>query len=205
MSELPVKSQLDEKVDLVILATKTQDLEEAISKNLTYLKGVPLLSVQNGVRAEDLIAGRLGTHSLCASIVMFGATYRAPGNIVHNFEGDWILGQINSGTQDALQEIGTVTSKIFPSPLSNDIMGMKWLKLFINANNCLPAILGKSIQETFENIPVCKISLRIWQEGLDIVKKARLTLSSLPTFPGGTADTASSLCRLMSRPRYSPP
>ena len=180
---LPVKSQLDEKVDLVILATKTQDLEEAISGNLTYLKGVPLLSVQNGVRAEDLIAERLGTSSLCASIVMFGATYRAPGNIVHNFEGDWILGRINSGGEDALKEISTVTSKIFPSPLSNDIMGMKRLKLFINANNCLPAILGKSMQETFGNIPVCKISLRIWQEGLDVVKKAGVTLSSLPTFP----------------------
>jgi 2-dehydropantoate 2-reductase len=180
---LPVKSRLDEKVDLVILATKTQDLEEAISSNVTYLKGARLLGVQNGVRAEDFIAARLGTRSLCASIVMFGATYRAPGDIVHNFEGDWILGQINPGAQDTLKEIGTVTSKIFPSPLSNDITGMKWLKLFINANNCLPAILGKSMQQTFENIPVCKISLRIWQEGLDVVKKANITLSSLPTFP----------------------
>jgi 2-dehydropantoate 2-reductase len=180
---LPVKNQLDEKADLVILATKTQDLEEAISRNLTYLKGVTLLTVQNGVRAEDLIAERLGTDNLCASIVMFGATYRTPGNIVHNFEGDWILGQINSGAQETLKETGMVTSKIFPSPLSNDITGMKWLKLFINANNCLPALLGKSMQETFENIQVCKISLRIWQEGLDIVKKAGITLSSLPTFP----------------------
>jgi len=82
-----------------------------------------------------------------------------------------------------LHEITKVTSKIFPSPISADIGGMKWLKLFINANNCLPAIVGKSIQETFCHIPLCKISVRIWQEGLDLVTKANIALSSLPTFP----------------------
>jgi 2-dehydropantoate 2-reductase len=180
---LPVTRQLNEKVDLAILATKILDLEKAIAQNVAYLKDVPLISVQNGVRGERIITERLGGHDLFPSIVMFGSTCLAPGNIVHNFEGDWILGQINLGAQETLKEIGTVTSKIFPSPLSNDITGMKWLKLFINANNCLPALLGKSMQETFENIQVCKISLRIWQEGLDIVKKAGITLSSLPTFP----------------------
>jgi 2-dehydropantoate 2-reductase len=180
---LPAKSQLDEQPDLAILATKVLDLEEAITKNFAYLKDVPNVSVQNGVRAERIIAERLGADRLFPSIVMFGATYLAPGKIVHNFEGDWIIGQANSGTQETLHEIIKVTSKIFPSSVSSDIEGMKWLKLFINANNCLPAILGKSIQETFGNIPVCKISLRIWQEGLDLVNKAKITLSSLPTFP----------------------
>jgi 2-dehydropantoate 2-reductase len=180
---LPVKSRLDEQPDLAILATKALDLEKAITKNFVYLKDVPTVSVQNGVRAERIIAEHLGPHKLFPSIVMFGATYLAPGKVVHNFEGDWIVGQANSGTQEMLHEIIKVTSKIFPSPASSNIGGMKWLKLFINASNCLPAILGKSMQETFSNIPVCKISVRIWLEGLDLVDKAKITLCSLPTFP----------------------
>jgi 2-dehydropantoate 2-reductase len=180
---MPVKSQLEEQVDLAILATKIPDLEKSMTQNFAYLKDVPVISVQNGVRAERIIAGRLGAQRLFPSIVMFGATYLAPGKIVHNFEGDWIVGRANAGPNDTLHEISKVTSQIFPSPESSDIEGMKWLKLFINANNCLPAIVGKSMQETFCNIPVCKISVRIWQEGWDLVNKAKIALSSLPTFP----------------------
>ncbi len=180
---MPVKDQLEEQVDLAILATKIPDLEKSMTQNIAYLKDVPVISVQNGVRAERIIAERLGAQRLFPSIVMFGATYLAPGKIVHNFEGDWIVGQANAGPNDMLHEITKVTSKIFPSPESGDIGGMKWLKLFINANNCLPAIVGKSMQETFCHIPLCKISVRIWQEGLDLVTKANIALSSLPTFP----------------------
>ena len=180
---MPVKSQLEEQVDLAILATKIPDLEKSMTQNIAYLKDVPVISIQNGVRAERIIADRLGAQGLFPSIVMFGATYLAPGKIVHNFEGDWIIGHANAGPNEMLHEITKVTSKIFPSPISADIGGMKWLKLFINANNCLPAILGKSIQETFSTIPLCKISVRIWQEGLDLVTKAKIALSSLPTFP----------------------
>ena len=180
---MPVKGQLEEQVDLAILATKIPDLEKSMTQNFAYLKDVPVISVQNGVRAERIIAERLGAQRLFPSIVMFGATYLAPGKIVHNFEGDWIVGQANAGPNDMLHEITKVTSKIFPSPESGDIGGMKWLKLFINANNCLPAIVGKSMQETFCHIPLCKISVRIWQEGLDLVTKANIALSSLPTFP----------------------
>jgi len=180
---LPVKSQLEEQVDLAILATKILDLEKSMTQNIAYLKDVPVISIQNGVRAERIIADRLGAQRLFPSIVMFGATYLAPGKIIHNFEGDWIIGHTNAGPNEMLHEITKVTSKIFPSPISADIGGMKWLKLFINANNCLPAIVGKSIQETFCHIPLCKISVRIWQEGLDLVTKANIALSSLPTFP----------------------
>jgi 2-dehydropantoate 2-reductase len=181
--KLPVATQLDEQVDIAIVATKTLDLDKAIAQNFSYLKDTNIVSVQNGVRGERIIAERLGAAGLFPSIVMFGATYLAPGKIVHNFEGDWIVGGKNSGARDMLHEIRKVTSRIFPSPISDDIAGMKWMKLFINANNCLPAIVGKSMQETFCNIPLCKISMRIWQEGLDVVNRAKITVSSLPTFP----------------------
>jgi len=182
-ARLPVKGRLDGRADLAILATKIPDVEKSITQNRAYLQDVPLISVQNGVRAERIIAEHLGTDRLFPSIVMFGATYLAPGKIVHNFEGDWILGRAKAGADESLQDISKVTSKIFPSPISSDIGGMKWLKLFINASNCLPAIVGKSMQETFCHLPLCKISVRIWQEGLALVDKARIELSSLPAFP----------------------
>jgi 2-dehydropantoate 2-reductase len=60
---------------------------------------------------------------------------------------------------------------------------MKYLKIFVNANNCIPAILGTSMQEAFSNIEVSRISMGIWREGLEIIKKAGINLVSLPDFP----------------------
>jgi len=180
---LPVKMQLDENVDLAILATKTQGLKQAVTENLEYLKPSYILTVQNGIRAEKIVSEILGKNKLFASIVMFGATYLEPGKVVHNFEGDWILGPVVSGAEEDLAQISKITSKIFPSPITNDIMSMKWLKVFINANNCLPAILGESMQETFSDLNICKISLGIWQEGWRIVNKSGTKLAALPNFP----------------------
>jgi 2-dehydropantoate 2-reductase len=180
---VPVKRQLDEPVDLAILATKTQDLQPAISENLGFLQRATILTVQNGIRAEEIAARRLGKNNLFASIVMFGATYLLPGKVVHNFEGDWILGRLDSGAKETLEEIRKVTSKIFPSILSEDIMAMKWFKIFLNANNCLPAILGKSMQETFKDNSICNIGLGIWREGWELTNKGGVRLISLPAFP----------------------
>lgn len=181
--KVAVKERLDEEAQLVILATKTQSLEKALSENINYLKNSLILTVQNGIRAEEIIARRLGKNNLFSSIVMFGATNLAPGKVVHNFEGDWILGKADSTESETLKQISNITSRIFPSPIAGDIMAMKWLKLFLNANNCLPAILGKSMQETFKNLSICKISMQIWREGWDLVNRAQINLSSLPNFP----------------------
>ena len=67
--------------------------------------------------------------------------------------------------------------------VSPDILGMKWLKVFVNANNCLTAILGKSMQDTFKHLSACKISIAIWKEGLELTRRTETKLASLPDFP----------------------
>lgn len=180
---LPVKERLDEDAHLVILAVKTQDLEKVLQDNIDYAGGAAILTTQNGVRAEQIVSARVDTNQVFPSIVMFGATCLSPGKITHNFEGNWMLGSCSASPDGRLEKIREVASKAFPSFVSEEVMGMKWLKLFINANNCLPAVLGKSMQETFKNIAVCKISLGLWAEGWDIVNKANIQVSSLPDFP----------------------
>jgi 2-dehydropantoate 2-reductase len=60
---------------------------------------------------------------------------------------------------------------------------MKYLKIFVNANNCIPAILGRSMQESFSDLEISSISIAIWKEGLDIVNRCGIDLSPLPDFP----------------------
>lgn len=169
--------------ELAILAVKTQDLDRAINDNLNFLKDCTVLTTQNGVQADRIAAKYIPRENLISSIVMFGATYLEPGRLVHNFEGNWIIGRMSAGADGKLIALQGILNRIFPTVISNEICGMKYLKVFVNANNCLAAILGLSMQETFRDLEISRISIRIWQEGLDIVRKAGIKLVSLPDFP----------------------
>ena len=174
---------LDAEPALAILATKTQDIEAALARNLKFIKEIPIISAQNGVAAEEIIKRFVPGKNIISSVVMFGATYLGGGEIVHNFEGSWIIGKAFAPNDDAVVKAAGILNKIFPVVVSPDIKGMKYLKIFVNANNCIPAILGESMQEAFSDIEIAKISIAVWKEGLESVKKAGIKLESLPDFP----------------------
>jgi len=181
--KIPAALSLDYQPDLVILATKTQDIEAALARNLKFIKTVPILTTQNGVRADEIVSRFVPAENIISSIVMFGATYLKPGEIIHNFEGSWIIGKIFGKNDDLVKRLSEILNKIFPVLISEDVKAMKYLKIFVNANNCIPAILDRSVQESFSDIEISKISIAIWKEGLNIIKKAGVNLVSLPDFP----------------------
>ena len=174
---------LSQKAGLAILAVKTQDIENVLIDNQRYLKDTLIISTQNGVSAESILAGHFSKAEIISSIVMFGSTCLKPSETMHNFEGKWILGKPFAENNDSLKDVVSVLSKAFPTVISDNIAGMKWLKLFLNANNCLPAIIGKSMQETFSSLELCSIAVMRWQEGLKIVNSSGVKLASLPDFP----------------------
>jgi 2-dehydropantoate 2-reductase len=170
--------------ELVILATKTQDIDSALTDCKHLIQNSLLLTTQNGVQAEKLVSRYLPAGQIISSIVMFGATNLEPARVVHNFEGSWILGSVfNPLPQQAIDVLSPVLSKAFPVVISQNIAGMKYLKIFVNSNNCLPAILGKSMQEVFSDLTVSQISIAIWKEAFGIFDKLNLGLVSLPGFP----------------------
>ena len=156
--EVPSYEMLAVKPDLLILATKTQDVDKALRDNLSLLKDTLILATQNGVQAENIIAGVLPREHIISSIIMFGSTYLEPGRVTHNFEGSWILGSLFN-RNDKIVPVSMVLDKAFPAVISEDILGMKYLKIFVNANNCIPAILGVSMQEAFSDTQVSRISV----------------------------------------------
>lgn len=178
-----VLTKLDKPYDLVIFTVKTQDLEEAYQHNVQFLDDCFVLTSQNGVQADNILGVHFEKERMLSSIVMFGATYINPGEIVFNFEGDWILGRPFSPVDAKIQEIAEILRNCFNVVVSHNIMGMKYLKLFVNLNNCIPALLGKSMQEVFMDMDFCKLSVNLLKEAVDIIKKAKIELVSLPQFP----------------------
>ena len=176
-------TRFESSPELVILATKTQDIAAALKDNLKFIQDAVILTTQNGVRADDITAGYLPRENIISSIVMFGATCLLPGEIVHNFEGSWIIARAFAKNDDRVIEVSKALNQAFPAIVAEDLKGMKSLKIFVNANNCIPAILGKSMQESFSDPQVSQVSIAIWKEGLKVMDKAGISLSSLPDFP----------------------
>jgi len=181
--KISAAERLEKRPDLTILATKIQDIDAALKENLRFLQDTIVLTTQNGVQADGFVEEYLPRENIISSIVMFGATYLEPAKVVHNFEGSWIIGKIFEKNDEKVTKTSEILNKIFPTIVTEDIKGMKYLKIFVNANNCIPAILGQSMQEAFSDVGVSRISIAIWKEGLEVIHKAGVNLLSLPDFP----------------------
>ncbi len=181
--QINCQTKLDLAYELVIFAVKTQDIEQAYQDNCEFLEDCWILTTQNGVQADSMLSIHFDREKMISSIVMFGATYVKPGEITLNFEGDWIVGKPYFANCPTVHQISEVFEKAFNIVVSDNIMGMKYLKLFVNFNNCIPALIGKSMQETFVDMDLCRLSVMLLKEGVGIVNKSKIALESLPKFP----------------------
>jgi 2-dehydropantoate 2-reductase len=181
--KVDIVNRLSQPCDLAVLAVKSQDVEKAIKDNLGFLKNSLILTAQNGLQADNIVSRYIAKEKIVSSIVMFGSTCIEPGKVVHNFEGGWIIGKPFGVNDAAADNAAAALAEIFPVTVTSDIRGMKYLKVFVNANNCIPAILGISMQEAFADIDISRISIAIWREGFGIITRAGIKLVSLPDFP----------------------
>lgn len=172
--KVKVDTKLRQEVDLTIFATKTNDLKGVIEENIDFLKTATVLSTQNGLRADQILSEFFPKERIINGIVMFGATFYPPNKVVHNFPGDLVL----SKNSEVLEPIKTV----FNTVILDNIKGAKYLKLFINLNNCIPAILGVSMQEAFLDLEIAKLAIRLNQEAYKVVNEADIKLESLPSY-----------------------
>jgi 2-dehydropantoate 2-reductase len=180
---IDITESLSATPDMAIFTVKTQDCERAIKDNLKFLKETTLITTQNGIQADTIVARYIPAENIISSIIMFGATFLEPGKIVHNFEGPWVIGRLSGPVDAKLNTARSILKECFPMVVSDDIKGMKYLKIFLNANNCIPAILGSSMQEAFSDVEVSRIGIAIWKEGLEVIAKAGIKLCALPDVP----------------------
>src|SRR5579875_3565202 len=67
---IPAVTALEERPDLALLTVKTQDLAQACAEIRPHVSGVPVVTMQNGVQADDIAAGVLGRDAVAGAVVM---------------------------------------------------------------------------------------------------------------------------------------
>lgn len=174
---------LNEKPDMIFLSVKTQDIPEACKAIALMTKDSIIVTMQNGVKADLLAAENLNRRDIISAVVMFGATYIEHGKFIHNFEGDFIIGSAFSKNDEIVNITASVLNKFSKAHISDNIHGVHWTKLLLNLNNCIPAITGRTMQESFADMEQARFGFNLIKEGLAVMDKARIKLSDLPDLP----------------------
>lgn len=184
---VPVKATegLTFQPDLALLAVKTQDVEDAVREARRHLSGVPVVTMQNGVRSDSLVASVLGRDKVISAVVFLGSTYLEPGRVRYFMRGSLLIGEPFGSAGGRAGEIAGLLNKAAPTRLTGNIAGAHWTKLIMNLNNALPALTGLSVQEVNRHAAIRRLCIRLMCEGMKVAKAAGITPGAIPGFPVG--------------------
>lgn len=173
---------LEERPDLLLMATKTQDLAEACREVAPLVsEETPVITMQNGVRCDEIAREFFRPQQIIGCVVFFSASYLEPGEVRWQVRGHLIIGDPFVPDPERLRRVREVLKKALPVRISRDIRASRWTKLIFNLNNALPAITGLPMQRIYFSPDTAAIPLRMMREGMEVAHRAGFGLDfSLP-------------------------
>lgn len=158
-------SEIDERKDVVLMATKANDLASAARRLLPFLtENSIVVSMQNGI-CEYALADIVGRERTVGCIVGWGATVHKPGELEMTSKGRFIVGSIDDESYSRLGTIKNILSSVAPTTISNNYIGELYAKLIINSCiTSLGAISGLYLGEMLRKEKFRKIATAVIRE-----------------------------------------
>jgi 2-dehydropantoate 2-reductase len=136
--------------DLVLVCVKANQTS-AILDDLAAVvaPATSIVTLQNGVDSDDVVANRFGRERVFPAVVYVGATVDSPGVVSHVAAGTIVVGARAGGDAARLPAIREALSASGqPVRISDDIQCERWQKLLWNAAfNTVSAITGRAPRE----------------------------------------------------------
>lgn len=163
--------------DIVFLTVKTQQTAASVQLlREIFPEETPIFCAQNGVRNEELAAGRfLHVYGVMTGLCV---NFLAPGLIAHTMGhrigvGYYPLGLDEHGLQVAeqLEKAG------FDVTTHESVMAIKWSKLLLNLNNATYAIIDSYLQLGLVTPAISRFKAEVMIEGLHILDVAGISLN----------------------------
>ncbi len=145
ISEIDFTTDVSELSDteLIVICTKAFDTEVAVKGLIDYLPSeCKLLSLQNGLKNEEIIAKYIGEERTIGGITSHGVTYLGTGKVKHAGKGETVIGGYPNRHDE--KEIAKIFDKAgIKTELSDNIIGHIWKKVIVNVGiNPITALLG---------------------------------------------------------------
>lgn len=152
--------------ELVIVATKALDAANALRDNASWLHGVPIVVIQNGIEALSTAKNALPHNDVVGGLALFAASLVAPGQVAITTSGSTYLG--GTGSMLSVEYAAAALCPVIPVRVTRNFAGAQWTKLIVNQINALPAITGTSAQATITDRGLRKILTLSMREAVSI-------------------------------------
>ncbi|MDQ5821387.1 MAG: 2-dehydropantoate 2-reductase [Actinomycetota bacterium] len=131
------------EIDLVILATKATGLDAACSALAGCLEGATVMTVQNGLGAEEVVAG-YGAWPLVSAVTFMSGTRHSDTHVEYILDTATWLGPYRDTTYEDVQAIAELlVAAGLKAEALPDLRPAQWSKLIFNATvNAVAALTG---------------------------------------------------------------
>jgi 2-dehydropantoate 2-reductase len=162
--------------DVVILTVKSSQTAASVqSLREVFPEDTPVICMQNGVRNEEIAAGRF--LRVYGGMLGISATFLEPGAVAHT-RGDLLsIGNYPLGCDDTGRKIAVGFKMAgFRATTHESIMAVKWTKLIMNLNNATLAIIDKHLQLGLVTPAISNFMADVQDEGLRTLEVAGISL-----------------------------
>lgn len=166
-------SDLGGTPDLIIICVKTYDTDTTLEQIAPCVgPDTLLLSLQNGVEAEQKMIRRFGEKNVLGAVCYIGAEMIQPGVVVHSANGAVTIGEMDGRDSSRLETLFAMFQRCgIDIHKSNDIRKTLWNKLLWNAPfNQVCAIARASVGDVLDSPPLRDL---LWATGQEVVALAQ--------------------------------
>jgi 2-dehydropantoate 2-reductase len=175
-------SELSEKYDFCLIATKAYDLVNSAERVLPYLVSDGLIvSLQNGI-CIDALANVSGIDKAVGAVITWSSTMLGDATLEVTGEGVFIIGMTGGPASERLKELMGAMCRAFPTTISDDIISEMYSKLIINSGiTCGGAMTGQTLGKMLAGRNARRFFISIVREDMRVAQAMGL---KVPPFGG---------------------
>ena len=163
--------------NIIFIATKACILEKVLPEiKKIYKPDMKIVSFQNGLDNEQLIAEKLGTNTTYRVVINYAGNTIGLGNVKMNwFQPPNFIGALHKGKYTTDETTKYIASIMTVSGLKTeeavDIKKHVWEKTILNSALCsICAVTGQTMKEAMEYKYTRGLAIKILEEGLKVAK-----------------------------------
>lgn len=168
--------------DLVVVLVKSFHTREAMAAALELVgPDTVVMSLQNGLGHEDILAELVGRERLLAGKTYVGGVMLAPGRIIAGVAGkETLIGELDGRITPRALEIGEAFNAAgLATTVSGNILGVIWDKLLVNvATGAVSAITRLTYGPLYQLPEIEATAIAAVQEAMDVAHACGIPLTT---------------------------
>jgi 2-dehydropantoate 2-reductase len=182
-------AQQDRSPELAILCVKGYDTAGALPA-LESLQPRAILTLQNGIGNEELLAMRFGADRIISGAITISVEVGLPGEVAITKNGGIGLASLASG-QPLDQWVAALRAAHFRVQTYTDYRALKWSKALLNMlGNATAAILDLPVEQVYADQRLVALERRAFLETLQVMQRLGIRPVNLPGYPAAWLATA---------------